>query len=354
MTVSAGDAHEFPIYNCRFRALFPILDNTGAKVTGAAGLDSEASQDQGTYTDCTNEATEIATSSGDYYLDIISTELDTKSTMIQVKTSTTNAKTTTLALFPRRLPVIHSGTAQAGAAGTITLASGAVAIDNYYVGCFVRCSNDTPSNVLGMARRITAYVGSTRVATVEANWGTNPSSSTTYEILLTAENQIWLSVMPQVVAGSAGGLFIAGTNAATTITTALTTTFTGNLTGSVASVSGAVGSVTGAVGSVTGAVGSVGSGGITAASIASNAITDAKMNTDAFAKAFTSAVTEAYSTKGSTVTLANFIYEVLQQLQEYSTGGTTTGTVKKRDQSTTALTTTLNNATAPTSVTRAT
>lgn len=48
-----------------------------------------------------------------------------------------------------------------------------------------------------------------------------------------------------VVPGGAGGLFIAGTNAATTITTGLTTTFTGNLTGSVASVTGAVGSVTG-------------------------------------------------------------------------------------------------------------
>lgn len=58
--------------------------------------------------------------------------------------------------------------------------------------------------------------------------------------------------LPSATAGDAGGLFIAGTNAPTTITTALTTTFTGNLTGSVASVTGAVGSVTGAVGSVTG------------------------------------------------------------------------------------------------------
>lgn len=48
-----------------------------------------------------------------------------------------------------------------------------------------------------------------------------------------------------VVPGAAGGHFIAGTNAATTITTGLTTTFTGNLTGSVASVTGSVGSVTG-------------------------------------------------------------------------------------------------------------
>lgn len=42
--------------------------------------------------------------------------------------------------------------------------------------------------------------------------------------------------IPDVVAGAANGLFIAGTNAATTITTALTTAFTGNLTGSVGSL----------------------------------------------------------------------------------------------------------------------
>src|SRR6185312_11234590 len=51
----------------------------------------------------------------------------------------------------------------------------------------------------------------------------------------------------------------------------------GNITGNVTgNLSGSVGSVTGAVGSVTGAVGSVASGGITAASLASDTITAAK------------------------------------------------------------------------------
>lgn len=50
-----------------------------------------------------------------------------------------------------------------------------------------------------------------------------------------------------------------------------------SVTGAVGSVTGAVGSVTGAVGSVTGAVGSVAAGGITAASIAADAITAAKI-----------------------------------------------------------------------------
>lgn len=76
-----------------------------------------------------------------------------------------------------------------------------------------------------------------------------------------------------VVPGGTNGLFIAGTNAATTITTGLTTTFTGNLTGSVGSVTGAVGSVTGAVGSVTAAV--------TLPSIPANWITAAGINTAA-------------------------------------------------------------------------
>src|SRR4030067_733306 len=66
-----------------------------------------------------------------------------------------------------------------------------------------------------------------------------------------------LNSLPDAVPGTAGGVFIAGANAATSITTGLTGNITGNLSGSVGSVTGAVGSVTGAVDSVTGAVGSV-------------------------------------------------------------------------------------------------
>jgi hypothetical protein len=90
-----------------------------------------------------------------------------------------------------------------------------------------------------------------------------------------------INSLPDAVAGAAGGVFIAGSNAATTAN--ITGNITGNLSGSVGSVTGAVGSVTGAVGSVTGAVGSVtgnvggsvgsvAAGGITAASIATGAI----------------------------------------------------------------------------------
>ena len=96
--------------------------------------------------------------------------------------------------------------------------------------------------------------------------------------------------LPSATAGASGGLFIAGTNAATVVTGSLTTTFTGNLTGS-------VGSVTGAVGSVTGAVGSISTGGITTGSFAAGAINAAAIATDAIgaAELAADAVTEIQS-----------------------------------------------------------
>lgn len=188
MAASSGDAHAFPIYNARFRVVFSILDADGDLVTGATGLDSEVSQDQGTFADCTNEATEIATSSGVYYLDVIATELDTKCSTIIVKTTSSGAKTTTLVLYPVRLSQIRTGTAQAGASSTITLDSSASSADDYYNGCYVNITNNTPTNALGQARRIVDYVGSTKVATIEGTWGTNPSSSSTFEVLAAFAN----------------------------------------------------------------------------------------------------------------------------------------------------------------------
>lgn len=187
MAASASDAHPYPIYNARFRAIFPLYDADGDLVTGATTPDSELSQDCGTFTDATNEMTEIATSSGMYYLDLIATEMDTKSTAIIGKSATSGMKTKPIVLYPVRLPVIRTGTAQAGSSTTITLDASASALDDYYVGCYVNITNNTPTNALGQARKVTAYVGSTKVCTVEGTYGTNPSSSSTFEVLATPE-----------------------------------------------------------------------------------------------------------------------------------------------------------------------
>jgi len=67
----------------------------------------------------------------------------------------------------------------------------------------------------------------------------------------------------------------------------------------------------------------------------------------------TTALTEAYSTKGAAATLSELLYEIIGQLRE-KTVVTTTETIKKIDGSTTAYTNSLNDAASPTSVTRAT
>ena len=193
------------------------------------------------------------------------------------------------------LGIVDCGTAQAATGTTLQLRSAASFADSELIGATCVITGGTTG--VGQARAITAYTGSTDTATV-ATWTTTPTGTITYACFGTAAGgsapsagtvaaAVWdealsghttsgtsgerLGRIPNVAAGASGGLFIAGTNAATTITTALTTTFTGNVTGS--------------VGSVTGAVGSVASGGITAASFAAGAIDANAIATDAIGSA---------------------------------------------------------------------
>lgn len=180
-----------------------------------------------------------------------------------------------------------------------------------------------------------------------------------------------------------------------------TADITGSLSGSVGSVTGAVGSVTGAVGSVTGAVtvGTINANVITAGSIAASALNgkgdwnvgktgysltattglgnqtanitgDLSGSVGSVTGAVTvgtnndktgyrldatgsAALTEGYAALGAAGTLPQILYEIRSLLAEKSIAGTTL-TAKKLDGSTTAETFTLDSATAPTSITRAT
>lgn len=97
--MAAGDAKAIPVKNAALRITFPILDADGDLVTGAATLDSEVSIDGGTFADCTNEATEIATSSGMYFLDLTASEMNGDTIAVIVKTSTSGAKTTPIVMY---------------------------------------------------------------------------------------------------------------------------------------------------------------------------------------------------------------------------------------------------------------
>lgn len=72
-----------------------------------------------------------------------------------------------------------TGTAQAGSSSSITLASGASSVTNYYVGLPITITGGTGS---GQTRRITAYNGTTKVATITPNWTVNPNNTSTYSL----------------------------------------------------------------------------------------------------------------------------------------------------------------------------
>ena len=172
------------------------------------------------------------------------------------------------------------GTAQAGAAGSITLATTASATNNTYIGSVVYISSGTGS---GQIRLITAYNGTTKVATVSDNWTTTPDNTSIYKVL--------------------------------------------------------------PVGRII--VDSVKADAINASALAADAVTEIA------AGVLTVAMTESYAADGAAPTLAQAVFAIQQFLQERAVSSTTL-TVKKLDGSATAMTFTLDDASEPTSITRAT
>ena len=157
--------------------------------------------------------------------------------------------------------------------------------------------------------------------------------------------------LPSAAAGAAGGVFIAGSNAATTV--AITGNITGNLSGSVGSVTGAVGSVTGnvggnvagSVGSVTGAVGSVTGnvGGNVTGSVGSLA---AQAKTDVNAEVVDALATDTYAEPGSvpaaTSSLEDKIGWLFMLARNARTTTATTDAVRNDANSANVATSTLN------------
>jgi len=174
---------------------------------------------------------------------------------------------------------IRGGTAQAGAASTITLDASASATNNLYNNQVIFISGGTGA---GQSNIITSYVGATKVATVANAWAVTPDNTSVFVIMATGPSTATVSgtvnanltqilgtavstpatagildvnvknIAGTVSAGAAGYMALdwAHINAPTTVQNLSGTTI--SVTQAVASVSGAVGSVTGNVGGVTG------------------------------------------------------------------------------------------------------
>lgn len=208
--MASTDAIPVPRKNVAYRVTFPIMDNTGSLVTGAAGLDSEVSKDAGTFADCTNEATEIATASGMYYLDLTATEMNCDCVAIIVKTSTTNAKTVPIVLYPQEtgdIPVnvtalnsdatsaanmakttraIGRGTCTTGGSTTSVVTSAfapAGSVADKFKGRIITFDADTTTaNLQGQSTDITANTSSANPTFTVSALTTAPVSGDTFSV----------------------------------------------------------------------------------------------------------------------------------------------------------------------------
>ena len=299
--MASGDARPIPRKNVAYRVTFPILDADGDLVVGATGLDSEISKDGGTFTDCTNEATQIATDSGMYYLDLTSDEMNADTVAIIVKTTSTGAKTTPIVMYPEEAGDMR--------ADVVMISGDSAAADN------LETATDGGSYNLGgggiVAASVTGNVGGNVVGSVGsvAAGGITASSIATdaigaAELAADAIAEIADAVWEEALAdhsGTAGSTAeaLAAAGAAPTagdIADAVWDEARGDHVGAgsfgegVASVQGDVdGDVTGNVdgnvgGNVVGSIGSVATGGITAGSIAADAIGASELAADAVAE----------------------------------------------------------------------
>lgn len=105
------------------------------------------------------------TAGADYDVAIVNNTIDGKSVSAWIGSFSLGRRTYST-------PVV--GLAQAGASGSVTLPATASATDSFYNGAFVTVASGTGA---GQSRMISGYTGSTKVATVDPNWTTNPDTT---------------------------------------------------------------------------------------------------------------------------------------------------------------------------------
>ena len=399
--MAAGDASAFGRKGVAYRITFPILDADGDLVTGATGLDSEVSKDGGTFADCTNEATEIATSSGVYYLDLTATEMNADTVAVIVKTTSSGAKTTTLVIYPLEDGDIVANMTQVGgqtasASGTVTFPAATLAsTTNITAGTIATVTNRVTANTDQLAgQTVTAATAVTfpsivssltaagvrselavELGRIDTTIGSRLSSAgyTAPPTAATIADAVWdeaysghttagtfgklMDILRKANYVTEGSVAAGGTPTTTVFRTDLTEpngTFdnqtllfvSGDLQGESAPIEAY----------------SVTNGQITLG----DALTAAPTAADAFVilpdhvhplgeiadAVLTGTMTEAYRAAGVAPTLAQALYELIAHMGEASIAGTTK-TLKKLD-GTTAKTFTLDSGTAPTSITETT
>ena len=316
------------------RIVFPILDFEGNPRTGASSLDSEfmAWADTGpapgnNFADCSSEATEIGTT-GIYTLSVAAAELPAASPYVMIRIGN-NVATQYMLIQTASVYANVTGINGTNIAAPVT--AGYMPVDvkqtiNITAG---GAADNSVEKALARTYFATAYVDaavSSRSAPATAQ---TINQTTLLDFATPTDNNIGkvlsrLYHATQYLDAAVSSRMAAGNVTVGTVDTAAIT------------------------------AASFAAGAIDAAALAANAIGASELNADVASKILeTNALTEAYPADGATATPAQLLYLLLAALSEFAVSSTTV-TVKKLDGTTTAATYTLDDATNPTSRTRAT
>lgn len=293
--------------------------------------------------------------------------------------------------FGQTAAPIRVNTAQAGAASSITLDASASATTDFYKYNLVHLLSGTGA---GQTRQVTAYNGTTKVATVGLAWATNPDNTSVFEIqplgidaATTAQiaDAIWDEARSgHVAAGTFGEYVLADTvrvSGSTTSADNLESYTTGGsrIPVDVTAISGDTTSadnleaytdgttpipanVTQISGDATAAdnleAALDGTGSVTISAnidgyveVRSSGGSAGHNASDLVASILTTAMTEAYAADGAAPTLAQALFAIQQRLFDADVSGTTL-TVRKLDGTTSAIVITLDDGTNPTDINR--
>ena len=325
--MAASDAKAVPIKNSAYRVTFPILDADGDLVTAAAGLDSEVSVDGGTFADATSEATEIATSSGMYFLDLTAGEMNGDTIAIIVKTSTAGAKTTPIVLYTAARSINDLAFPTTTGRSLDVAATGEAGVDF--------------SNINGTLDA--AEIGTGAITAAKFAAGAIDAASIATAAITAAK----FGAGAIDAAAIATGAIDADSIAAAAITAAK---FGAGAIDAAAIANGAIDAATFAAGAIDAAAMNVTGSEFTA--IPWNAAWDAEVQSEV-EDALDVTIADSVPADGTRPSVRQALYMIAQILTDFGIVGTTL-TVYKPDGVTALLTCTLNDGTSPTALTRAT
>lgn len=175
---SAADSRR-RIKNAPLRVAFAIKDSTtdNPLTGGLTGLDAEISGDYSAFADLAAAEVELSGNPGFGYVDLAATE--TAYDCVLLRVMATNGNAVTYCEMIGFEEASDSGLAQSAAASTLVLRSGASSTNDLYNGQRVEIARGTGA---GQVRTITDYIGSSKTATVDRAWATNPDATSVYLI----------------------------------------------------------------------------------------------------------------------------------------------------------------------------